>query len=54
MRSLHSDNRGTATLEYLIVLVSFTIVVTLALLTIGPSLVEQFQVRVAWLALPFP
>lgn len=54
MRSLQRDSRGTATLEYLIVLVGFTIAVTLALLAIGPSLVEQFELRVTWLALPFP
>jgi Flp pilus assembly pilin Flp len=51
---LMRDTRGTATVEYLVVLVSFTLAVTLALVALGPSVVEMFQVRILVLALPFP
>jgi len=48
------DSRGTATIEYVILLVLVTLGATFAIVAIGPSLVELFRVRVFWLSLPFP
>jgi Flp pilus assembly pilin Flp len=54
MAHLLRDQRGTATVEYLVILVSFTIACAAALYAMGPGLVELFQLRMAWLGLPFP
>jgi Flp pilus assembly pilin Flp len=51
---LLGDVRGTATIEYVIILVLVTIGAAFAIVAIGPSLVELFRVRVLWLSLPFP
>ncbi len=54
MSSFLSDQRGTASVEYAVLLVTFSIVVALALYALGPGLVEFFMMQVAWLALPIP
>lgn len=53
-RGLFADDRGTATIEYLIILVCVTIGVAFALIAMGPAVVEVFRARVFWLSLPFP
>jgi hypothetical protein len=54
MNQLLHARRGTATVEHLVILVSFTIACAAALYAMGPGLVELFQVRMAWLGMPFP
>jgi Flp pilus assembly pilin Flp len=54
MVRLLSDQRGTATVEYVLLLVIFTIAMATVLYSMGPGLVDVFQMRVLWLALPFP
>lgn len=51
---LFADERGTATIEYLIILVCVTIGAAFALIEMGPGVVEVFRVRVLWLSVPFP
>lgn len=48
------DERGTATVEYVVILVSVAIVCVLATVGLGPPLVRAFSAQVAWLLLPFP
>lgn len=53
-RDLLDDCRGTATLDYLMVLVTLSIGAAFLLKGLGPGVVELFHVRVTWLALPIP
>ena len=54
MHSARSSRRGTATLEYLVLLSAMTIAMAGALFALGPGIVEVFQVRMIWLSLPIP
>ncbi len=49
-----ANDRGTATLEYIIVLTMVSIGVSSAIVAMGPSLVRFFEIRVMWLSLPIP
>ena len=49
-----SDERGAATLEYLVVMLSLTIATAIAVAALGPGLVRLFEIRVMWLSLPLP
>lgn len=53
-QGLLSDARGTATIEYLIILVCVTIGAAFALVEMGPAVVEVFSARILWLSVPFP
>lgn len=54
MQKLMEDDRGGITLEYAVLYTAFGLGLALALAVVSPYLVEFFQVRVAWLALPVP
>lgn len=54
MRAVTHAQRGSVSVEYLVILTVFMLGVALALASLGPGLVSVFQLRVAWLALPFP
>lgn len=49
-----ADERGTASVEYVIVLSAVIVGVAAAIFAMGPRAVALFEVRVAWLALPIP
>lgn len=51
---LLDDCRGTATLDYLMLLVTLSIGAAFLIKGIGPGVVELFHVRVTWLAMPIP
>ncbi len=53
-RTAGSDERGTATVEYVVILVSVALVGALATVAVGPPLVRAFSAQVTWLLLPFP
>ena len=54
MRAVAHAQRGAISVEYLVILTVFMVGLALALASLGPGLVSVFQLRVAWLALPFP
>lgn len=54
MSQLLDDQAGTAMTEYLVVLIFLTLGAGLALYAMGPGVVEFFEARVTWLALPIP
>ncbi len=49
-----SDERGTVTVEYTVLLALVVIGVVFATLSLGPILVRAFVARETWLLLPFP
>lgn len=51
---LTRDERGLASLEYLIVMTALTIGIAACVAAMGPSVLELYWVRIAWLALPIP
>jgi Flp pilus assembly pilin Flp len=53
-RGAARDERGTATVEYVVILVSVALLCVLAMVGLGPPLVRAFQAQVTWLLLPFP
>lgn len=53
-KDLWSDKRGTATIEYLIVLTLVTIGMAFAVLSLGPAVIALFDARALWLSLPWP
>lgn len=53
-QALLESELGTATIEYVIVLVAVALPLTLAVIFLGPGLVDFFEIRVMWLSLPLP
>lgn len=53
-RGLFVDERGTATIEYLMILSLVTTGITFALIAMGPAIVQVFRARVFWLSMPLP
>jgi len=54
MRELIQNDCGSVTLEYIVLFTTFGFGLALSLAVVSPLLVDFFQVRVAWLALPVP
>lgn len=52
--SLRFDDRGTATVEYVIVLVTVSVLSALALMALGAPLLSMFRAGRLWLLLPLP
>lgn len=50
----HADQRGTATIEYVVIVLTVTIGAAGAVALLGPGLVALFRMRVMWLSLPVP
>ena len=53
-RALGSDERGSLSTEYAVLLVLVSVVGALALVSAGTPLVKMFLFRQTWLLLPFP
>lgn len=51
---LARDASGLATIEYLIILATVSLLMTFTVLWLGPSLLDYFALRVMWLSLPIP
>lgn len=47
------DERGTATVEYIVILTLVSLGVALALISIGPTFFRMFLAQVIWVLLPF-
>lgn len=47
------DERGTATVEYVVILSAIVLGCCLITIALGPPLVEKFASQVAWILLPF-
>lgn len=54
MSQLLDDQVGSAMTEYLLVLILVTLSAALTLYDMAPGVVEVFEARVTWLALPIP
>jgi Flp pilus assembly pilin Flp len=54
LRDLVRCERASASVEYVVVLATVTLVAALIVVTWGPSLLRFFQLQRAWLLLPLP
>ncbi len=48
------SDEGTASVEYLILLVVLTIGLAFAIISLGPGVIALFEARALWLSLPLP
>jgi Flp pilus assembly pilin Flp len=53
LEHLFVDERGTATVEYIVILTVVSLGVVLALVSIGPTFFRLFLAQVLWVLLPF-
>jgi len=54
LKHLARDASGLATIEYLIIFVTVSLLLTFTVIWLGPSLIDYFELRVMWLSLPIP